>query len=126
MVRSNKPKGLGGFTAPVALDDTSVAQRVFPAATVDGNGTLHTIWLDTRNSPSRQSCYDVYGTYSKDLGVTFAPNARVTRMIIDGNTDFLGDYFGITAEPSTGIAHPVWSNGGDLNGHLQTTTLTPQ
>ena len=126
MVRSNKPKGLGGFTTPVALNDTSVAQRVFPAATVDGNGTLHTIWLDTRNSPSRQSCYDVYGTYSKDLGVTFAPNARVTRTIINGNTDFLGDYFGITAEPSTGIAHPVWSNGGDLNGHLQTTTLTPQ
>jgi hypothetical protein len=124
-VRSNQPKGSGGFTTPVALNDTSLAQRTFPAAAVDGNGVLHVIWLDTRNAPSRQADYDVYGTYSKDLGVTFAPNARVSRALINGDTDFLGDYFGITVEPSTGIAHAVWSNGGDLGGHLQTATLKP-
>lgn len=126
VVRSNLPKGGGGYTPIVDLNDSTAGQREYAAAAVDGNGTLHTIWLDTRNSPSDSSQYDVYGTYSKDLGVTFAPNARITPALINGNTDFLGDYFGITVEPSTGIAHPVWTNGGDLNGQLQTTTLTPQ
>jgi hypothetical protein len=125
-VRSKMPKGGGGYTPIVALNDSTAGQREYPTAAVDGNGTLHAIWLDTRNSPTDSSQYDVYGTYSKDLGVTFAPNARITPGLINGNTDFLGDYFGITVEPSTGIAHPVWTNGGDLNGQLQTTTLTPQ
>jgi hypothetical protein len=126
VARSILPKAAGGFTDPVIINDSTAGQREYPAATVDGNGILDTIWLDTRNSPHDVSQYDVYGTYSKDGGVTFAPNARITPALINGNTNFLGDFFGITVEPATGVAHPVWTNGGVLNGHLQTTTLTPQ
>ena len=126
MVRSNQPKGAGGFTNPVIINDSTAGQREYAAAAVDGNGTLDTIWLDTRNSPQDDSQYDVYGTYSSDGGVTFAPNARVTPALINGNTSFIGDFFGITVQPNSGIAHPVWSNGGLLGGQLQTTTLTPQ
>jgi hypothetical protein len=126
MVRSNQPKGAGGFTTPVIINDSTAGQREYAAAAVDGNGTLHTMWLDTRNSASDDSQYDVYATYSKNGGVTFAPNTRVTPALINGNTNFIGDFFGITVEPSTGIAHPVWTNGGLLSGQLQTTTLTPQ
>lgn len=126
MVRSNQPKGAGGFTNPVIINDSTAGQREYAAAAVDGNGILDTIWLDTRNSPQDDSQYDVFGTYSEDGGVTFAPNARVTPALMNGNTSFIGDFFGITVEPSSGIAHPVWSNGGLINGQLQTTTLTPQ
>ncbi|HVO81101.1 MAG TPA: sialidase family protein [Terriglobales bacterium] len=123
-VRSKLPKGAGGFTPIVKLNDSSAGQREYPAAAVDANGTLHVVWMDTRNSPT-VSNYDVYATYSKDLGVTFAPNARVTPALINGDTDFLGDYFGMTVEPATGVAHATWSNGGLAGGLLQTTTLTP-
>ena len=123
-VRSKQPKGAGGFTPIVKMNDSSAGQREYPAAAVDANGTLNVVWMDTRNSPT-VSQYDVYATYSKDLGATFAPNARVTPALINGNTDFLGDYFGMTVEPTTGIAHAVWSNGGIAGGHMQTTTLTP-
>jgi len=126
MVRSNQPKGAGGFTNPVIINDSTAGQREYAAAAVDGNGTLHTIWLDTRNSPQDDSQYDVYGTYSEDGGATFAPNARITSALINGNTNFIGDFFGITVEPATGLAHPVWTNGGLLNGQMQSTTLTPQ
>lgn len=117
--RSHLPKGVGGFTLPVAMNDTTIGQRLFPAAAIDQNGTLHVAWLDTRNSRTVAS-YDVYATYSTNLGATFAPNARVTPTLINSqNSSFIGDYMGMSAEPTSGVAHPVWSNGT-----LQTTTLT--
>jgi hypothetical protein len=121
-VRSNLPKGQGGFTSPVAMNDSQSGQRLFPAAAVDNNGTLHVAWFDTRNSPI-VSMYDIYATYSTDLGSTFAPNARVTPALIRAGS-FIGDFAGIVAEPTSGVAHPVWTNGGLNNGKLQTTTLT--
>jgi hypothetical protein len=126
VVRSNRPKGAGGFTSPVIINDAAAGQRQYAAAAVDANGWLHTLWLETRNSPQDASQYDVYATYSQDGGVTFAPNARVTPALINGNTNFIGDFFGITVEPASGVAHAVWTNGGVLKGQLQTTSLTPQ
>jgi hypothetical protein len=126
VARSRQTKGNGGFTTPVTINDSTAGQREYAAAAVDGNGRLHTLWLDTRNSPTDTSQYDVYATYSKNLAATFAPNARVTPTTINGNTSFIGDFFGITVEPTTGIAHASWSNGGLINGQLITTTLTPQ
>lgn len=125
MARSLQPRGAGGFTSLVTMNDSKAGQREYPAAAVDANGTLHVVWLDTRNSPT-VSMYDVYATYTKDLGNTFAPNARVTSNLLDGKSNFLGDYFGMAVEPNTGIAHPTWTNGGFGPGQLQTTTLTPQ
>lgn len=126
VAKSRQTKGNGGFTTPVTINDSSAGQREYAAAAVDGNGTLHTLWLDTRNSPSDTSQYDVYATFSKSLGATWAPNARVTPATLNGNTSFIGDFFGLTVEPTTGIAHASWSNGGLINGQLITTTLTPQ
>jgi hypothetical protein len=126
VARSRQTKGNGGFTTPVTINDSSAGQREYAAAAVDGNGTLHTLWLDTRNSPTDTSQYDVYATYSKNLAANFAPNARVTPATINGNTNTVGDFFGITVEPTTGVAHASWSNGGFINGQLITTTMTPQ
>lgn len=121
-VRSNLPKGQGGFTSPVAMNDSNFGQRLFPAAAIDNNGTLHVSWFDTRNSPV-VSMYDIYATYSSNLGATFAPNARVTPALIRAGS-FIGDYAGIVAEPTGGIAHPVWTSGGLNKGKLETSTLT--
>ncbi|HKS75738.1 MAG TPA: sialidase family protein [Terriglobales bacterium] len=126
VARSRQTKGGGGFTTPVSINDSTAGQREYAAAAVDGNGTLHAIWLDTRNSPTDTSQYDVYATYSKNLAANFTPNARVTPSTINGNTSFIGDFFGLTVEPATGIAHASWSNGGLIDGQLITTTLTPQ
>ena len=124
VTRSTQPKGAGGFTTPISVNDSTLGQRIFPSAAVDNNGTLHMSWFDTRNA-SGTAMYDIYATYSKDQGATFAPNARVTPALISAGT-FIGDYAGMVAEPTGGIAHPVWTSGGSNAGMLQTATLTAQ
>jgi hypothetical protein len=126
VARSNQPKGAGGFTTPLAVNDSTAGQRMFPAAAVDGNGLLHMFWFDTRNAGGTDM-YDVYAAYSKNLAATIAPNARVTPSLITAGTAsgvFIGDYTGIAAEATSGVAHAVWTSGGSNGGMLQTTTLT--
>jgi len=125
VTRSNAPKGAGGFTTPISVNDSTAGQRIFPAAAVDNSGIVHMSWFDTRNA-SGTAQYDIYATYSKDQAATFAPNARVTPALISVGMvgAFIGDYAGMVAEPTGGIAHPVWTNGGSNAGTLQTTTLT--
>ncbi len=114
------------FTAPVVINDKSVGQQFFPAVAVDSTGNVHVSWFDTRNSKSGSSQYDIYATYSKNSGSSFATNARVTTTVINaGKASFIGDYAGIAAAVgTTTTAHPVWTNGGFNNGSLQTATLT--
>ena len=126
-----------GFSSPVILNDSSAGNAFFPALAVDGQGVIHSSWLDTRNNPSNPDYIDVYATFSSDGGASFAPNARVTSTTMDasvvdgfGDTSFIGDYIGIAAtaaNPAT--AHPVWTNASGilgllLSGSLQTATLT--
>jgi len=124
VTRSLQPKGAGGFTTPISVNDSTAGQRIFPSAAVDNGGILHMSWFDTRNA-SGTAQYDIYATYSTDNSATFAPNARVTPALISAGM-FIGDYAGMVAEPSGGIAHPVWTSGGSNAGMLQTTTLTAQ
>lgn len=108
------------FSLPKIINDVLTGQRLMPAVAVNGLGVVHTSWFDTRNSSST-SQYDIYATYSKDLGVTFAPNARVTKSLVRAS-NFIGDYAGIAAAvtpSSSSVAHPVWTRG-----LLQTATLT--
>ena len=119
------------FSLPVVINDHSAGQQFFPAAAVDSSGNLHVSWFDTRNSKSGSSQYDIYATYSKNSGSSFATNARVTGALINAaKASFIGDYAGIAAAADTSgittttIAHPVWTNGGFNNGTLQTAALT--
>lgn len=94
-----------------------------PAVTVDSGDVIHASWFDTRNSSGSTALYDMFATYSRDAGSTFAINARVTAAQVDaGTSSFIGDYAGIAAAANT--AHPVWTSGGVNNGRLQTATLT--
>ena len=124
-----KSKTAGGttFTTPVAVNDKTAGQRLMPAVAADTNGDIHLSWFDSRNS-SNANTLDIYATYSKDNGSTFATNARVTsKQITTSAGDFIGDYSGIAAGPngSTSMAHPAWTSAG-LNevSNLQTATLT--
>ncbi len=111
------------FTAPVVINDRSAGQQFFPAVGADSAGIVHVSWFDTRNNRSGSSQYDIYATYSKNSGGSFATNARVTAALINAaKASFIGDYAGIAAAGL--FAHPVWTNGGFNNGTLQTATLT--
>jgi hypothetical protein len=114
--------GGASFSSPQVINDVSTGQQFFPAITTDENGVIHISWFDTRNSGGNAALYDVFATYSKDNGTTFAPNARVTPALINaGNATFIGDYACVAA--AMGFAHPVWTSGGFNNGSLQTATL---
>ena len=115
------------FSRPVTLVDVFGGVQFFPAVAFDAAGTIHASWFDTRNSGSLQAAaFDIYATFSSDNGATFAPNARVTPMLVFAgkSNSFIGDYSGIAA--AGGFAHPVWNNGGfvSLHTHLKTATLT--
>ena len=129
MVHSKSSANLT-FTAPVSVNDATAGQRLMPAVAVDAHGVVHTSWFDTRNSGTATDRLDIYATYSKDNGTTFAPNARLTTVQVHaGIATFLGTYSGIAAafNGASSQAHPVWTSGafgGSTNPQMQTTTLT--
>lgn len=68
-------------------------------------GRLWVQWLDTRNSPTSDSC-EVYATYSTDGGQTFVPNVKISNAKFRinctscggaGTPLYLGDYNGINS-----------------------------
>lgn len=128
-VRSTTSGGLT-FTTPIRVNDSTTGQRLMPAVAADRNGNVHISWFDTRNSSGNTDLLDIFATYTKDNGSTFAPNARVTAsQINNGFSGFIGDYSGIAAGPNgtTSLAHPAWTNGGVggiTNGRLRTAKLT--
>jgi hypothetical protein len=114
--------GGASFSSPVVINDNSSGQQFMPAVTVDSSGVIHASWFDTRRSPANASLYDIFATFSKNDGGTFAPNAQVTSTLVDADSvSFIGDYAGIAA--ADGFAHPAWTSGGINNGLLQTATL---
>jgi hypothetical protein len=115
--------GGASFSNPVTINDVPTGQQFMPAVAIDSAGAIHTSWFDTRNSPGSAAQYDIYATFSRDRGVSFAPSSRVTSSLINaGSATFIGDYSGNAA--ADGFAHPAWTSGGFNNGRLQTATLT--
>ena len=114
------------------------ADQWFPWMTVDGNGRLHVVFFDNRNTPDDaepsecqegvppsqrrdDSCamtHDLYHTYSDDNGDTWSSPQRITTeqeggssllMTTSANGDyFIGDYIGVSA--SLDPAQPIVVN----------------
>lgn len=68
-------------------------------------GRLYLNWMDTRDTPTSDSAY-IYGTYSDDGGLTYAPNQKISnkKMKINcstcgggGDPRYQGDYNGIVS-----------------------------
>lgn len=103
----------GGLTwsRPVRVnDDKTHAAQFFPAIAVGRDGTIHIIWGDKRLDPDGPG-YDIYYTYSRDGGRSFAKNVRVSDITSNawlGIPFFIGDYFSLTAVDS-GV-YVVWTD----------------
>jgi hypothetical protein len=67
------------FSQPVLLnDDGSSTTQFFPCIAVAADGTLGARWWDRRNDPGNDSLTDVYMAVSKDGGMTWSKNFRVS------------------------------------------------
>jgi hypothetical protein len=92
-------------------DDDGYATQFFPMIAVrKSDGSIHIAWGDKRLDPSGVG-YDIYYTYSRDGGETFAKNIRVTDITVNpmyGLPFFIGDYFGIAV--SADNVYIVWTD----------------
>jgi hypothetical protein len=95
------------WSSPVVVNDdanTENNNQWHPAMWCDkSTGRLWVQWLDTRNTPTSDSC-EVYASYSNDGGQTFIPNVKISNAKFKinclgcggaGTPLYLGDYNGI-------------------------------
>ena len=103
----------GGVTwsTPIRVNDDAVGNgldQFFPWMAVDDHGNIHLMWHDRRDDPKNKKM-QVYIATSRDGGVSFDRNLRVTDVASDGAlTNFLGDYAALAAWD--GKIVPLWSD----------------
>jgi hypothetical protein len=99
------------WSKPKRINDDGYATQFFPMIAVrKSDGSIHIAWGDKRLDPSGVG-YDIYYTYSRDGGETFAKNIRVTDITVNpmyGLPFFIGDYFGIAV--SADNVYIVWTD----------------
>jgi hypothetical protein len=119
-----------GFPKEIPLDPTegyTCADQFFPWMTIDGDGTLHVVYFDNRQTPDADdpngegecvdstanqrdddSCamtYDLYYTFSTNDAVDWSTPERITTVAEGGSTFiqdggqpyFIGDYIGVSS-----------------------------
>jgi hypothetical protein len=126
-VRSKTAGGLT-FTAPLIINDATAGQRLMPAVSSDLSGDVNISWF-ARHSPTNPDVLDIFATYTKDNGASFAKNLQVNASHITASAnDFLGDYSSIAFGNCT-VTHcprgvPAWTSGGlNQGGRLNTALL---
>jgi hypothetical protein len=121
MARSTN--GGASFAAGVKLnDDATTSLQWWPTVAVDGNGNVVSHWYDRRLNPGT-ALTDAFWTISKDGGLTFQANQRVTGVSTNWqatNSDIIpnfGDYNGIaaTASGTKSFSFTVWADGRNGN-----------
>jgi hypothetical protein len=126
-----KSKTAGGltFASPTTINDKAPGQRLMPAVSSDLSGDVNISWFDSRNSPTNPDVLDIFATYTKDNGTSFATNVQVNASHIAASAgDFIGDYSGIAFGECT-VTHcphgtPAWTSGGlNEGGKLNTALL---
>jgi hypothetical protein len=125
------------WTQPVRLNDDHTANSQFmPAIAVDQtNGDLAVSWYDCRNDLGSGGLGDtdgipnddaqIWATYSRDGGVTFAPNFQVSAGTVsapDAQSFFdYGDY--THAAFQSHLFYPAWSDNSNSTGQNPDGTL---
>jgi hypothetical protein len=118
------------WSPPVRLNDDHTANSQFmPAVAVDQTtGNLAVSWYDCRNDPGTGGAGDtdgvpnddaqIWGTYSANGGLTFAPNFRISAGTFnapDAQSGFdYGDY--THAAFQSGEFYPAWSDNANSTG----------
>ncbi|MCU0223412.1 MAG: glycoside hydrolase [Acidobacteria bacterium] len=103
----------GGTTwsPPLRVNDDPVGNgrdQFFPWMAVDGEGKVHLMWHDRREDAA-DDLFHVFVATSRDGGVTFDRNVKVTDVASRSSlTNFLGDYSAIAA--GGGKIVPLWSD----------------
>jgi hypothetical protein len=134
------------WTIPLQVNDANTGQHFFSTISASG-GTISIAWYDSRLgelSSGTITALDVFYADSKDGGLTFSPNIRITSTSFDPNIVeradfgdpeiFMGDYIQIAASPTT--AHVIWADNRDAcsntvspfgctNQDIFTSTITP-
>ncbi|MSQ21997.1 MAG: exo-alpha-sialidase [Dehalococcoidia bacterium] len=94
-------------------DDETGSFQFFPEVAVDPKGTIHAMWGDFRDDPTRVR-FHIYNATSENGGQTWSRNSRVTdfgsnpsRAFPGGR--FIGDYFAIAATGEE--VYMVWADG---------------
>ena len=127
-VRSTVAGGLT-FQKPQVINDATAGQRLMPAVSSDPSGDVNISWFDSRHSPSNPDVLDIFATYTKDNGSSFANNIQVNANAIMASppNDFLGDYSGIAFGLCTVTHCPhgtvVWTGAGLNEGGMLNTAL---
>jgi hypothetical protein len=129
MLQSSDDSG-ATWTSPVRLNDDATTNSQFnPAVALDQTtGAVAISWYDARNDLGAGGPGDtngkpnddvqIWATYSKDGGATFAPNVRVslgTSNAVAAASDFdFGDY--TRAAFQSGVFIPSWSDNSNSTG----------
>jgi len=108
------------WTTPLQVNDVITGQHFFSTISVSG-GTISIAWYDSRLSQLSNgtiTALDVFYANSKDEGLTFSTNLRITSTSFNPNIVeradfgdreiFMGDYIQIAASPIA--AHVVWTD----------------
>jgi hypothetical protein len=118
VVRSTDGGATWSKPVPVAPGETH--DQFLPWISVSPNGLVGVSWLDRRNDPNNID-YQAFGAISGDGGLTFRPNAQLTREFSDPSRG-VGDYAGNTWDgsnyflsawmsPNTGITEQDFVGG---------------
>jgi hypothetical protein len=116
------------WTTPLQVNDVVTGQHFFSTISVSG-GTISIAWYDSRlgQLPSGTiTALDVFFADSKDGGLTFSPNLRITSTSFNPNTVeradfgdpeiFMGDYIQIAASPN--VVHVIWTDNRDACSNI--------
>ena len=106
------------FSSPRRINDDPVnhtSWHWFGTMSVAPNGRIDSVWLDTRNAANNRDSQLFY-SYSKDGGLTWAPNVAVSNPFDPSigypNQNKLGDYFTMVSDNTGGdVAYPATFNG---------------
>ncbi len=92
------------WTEPIRVNDNQSPSRQFQSwVAVDGCGRVHVVWTDLRNGQN-----EVWYARSSDPSQGFEPNIQVTDDSGSADTEFLGDYKGLSIVGSDVLV--VWQD----------------
>ena len=105
------------WSSPILVNDEGPngTDQFHPWMTIGPDGIIYVVFLDRRHDPNNL-LYDCYIAQSRDGGLSFEPNLRISTVSSNPNNaraGLLGEYIGIAAIP--GSVHPVWTD--TRNGH---------
>jgi hypothetical protein len=102
-------------------DDATTTSQFLPRMVVDQTtGFVSVVWYDARNDAANNQQVNVFVSMSRNGGVTWSANQRVTTAPSDESTanaardgNNYGEYLGFTVHD--GVAHAVWTDARAAN-----------